>query len=83
MTTSSHKRGEIMVKKKETFKVGMEVQGIVIGSGELIEGEVISLLANVAVVKAIGKAPVVIKKCSMMCLDDLNNTITQRFENVI
>ncbi|NBA63194.1 hypothetical protein [Enterococcus mundtii] len=70
-------------KKKETFKVGMEVQGIVIGSGELIEGEVISLLANVAVVKAIGKAPVVIKKCSTMCLEGLNNPITQRFENVI
>jgi hypothetical protein len=61
----------------------MEVQGVVIGSGELIEGEVISLLANVAVVKAIGKAPVVEKKCSMMCLDGLNNPITQRFENVI
>ncbi len=62
----------------------MEVQGVVIGSGELIEGEVISLLANVAVVKAIGKAPVVMmKKCSMMCLDGLNNPITQRFENVI
>ena len=28
-----------MVNKKETFKVGMEVQGVVIGSGELIEGE--------------------------------------------
>ena len=72
-----------MVNKKETFKVGMEVQGVVIGSGELIEGEVISLLGNVAVVKAIGKAPVVMKKCSMMCLDGLNNPITQRFENVI
>ena len=72
-----------MVNKKETFKVGMEVQGVVIGSGELIEGEVISLLANVAGVKAIGKAPVVMKKCSMMCLDGLNNPITQRFENVI
>lgn len=42
----------------------MEVQGVVIGSGELIEGEVISLLANVAVVKAIGKAPVVMKNAA-------------------
>lgn len=42
----------------------MEVQGVVIGSGELIEGEVISLLANVAVVKANGKAPVVMKNAA-------------------